>query len=477
MKQLIKGATSLRATILTIVAVLALAASAQAQSLTLTDASDTMLRGGSYANTNFGTSAMLATRASSTDEYARRVLLKFDTHSTIAAGSSISAAKLTLTVRGGNGETRTLSAYRVPEPYTDTQATWKQRRTSLYWAVPGGDMAERIGQATVTSVVGSKVTYDVTAVVQKIVSGVYGSSRYLRVLLVDEGASSRDSYKEFHSMEAGGGIGPTLGVTLGTSIPPPSEPAPSGTRLKVFEWNTHHGIGTDGRYDIDRIASFIAKHNPDVVAINEGEMYTGFGNEDQPRRYRDLLQQKTGVTWYYHHAQEYGDWDSPGKTNLLLSKYPFASQDRHVLSWDRSVATGTIVVNGRNISILVTHLDHEYQSRRYTQANEVKSYASGIAENRILTGDWNAWPDQTSVTTMYGTYYDAWVEAKKLGTATYYASYTEGQTKNGRIDYIYYSKGASNLKLVKMQLLDSRFDSSGNMPSDHRPIMATFEVR
>jgi hypothetical protein len=33
----------------------------------------------------------------------------------------------------------------------------------------------------------------------------------------------------------------------------------TGTPLKVMHWNLHHGVGTDGNYDINRIATWIAK--------------------------------------------------------------------------------------------------------------------------------------------------------------------------------------------------------------------------
>ena len=41
---------------------------------------------------------------------------------------------------------------------------------------------------------------------------------------------------------------------------------------------------------------------------------------------------------------------------------------------------------------------------------------------------------------------------------------------------MFYSKGATKLHLKKVQVFDTR-DSSGVMPSDHRPLMATYEVR
>ena len=87
-----------------------------AQTIQLTDSNDTVIRGGTYANTNFSRDLILVTRASDDDTYERRSLLKFDTQNTIPANAQISSAKLTVTVAGGNSQSRTLSA--SPPPTT-----------------------------------------------------------------------------------------------------------------------------------------------------------------------------------------------------------------------------------------------------------------------------------------------------------------------------------------------------------------------
>ena len=87
----------------------------------------------------------------------------------------------------------------------------------------------------------------------------------------------------------------------------------------------------------------------------------------------------------------------------------------------------------------------------------------------------NAWPDQTSIGHFNTTYYDSWSVAASQGTAVAFAGNT-GQTKSGRIDYIFYSKASANLSVKSSQVYDTR-DSSGVMPSDHRPVLTTFIVR
>lgn len=246
----------------------------------------------------------------------------------------------------------------------------------------------------------------------------------------------------------------------------------------MLQWNTHHGgYGTDGVYNPERLATWAASFSPDVITFNEIEKYTGWGNQDQPEVYKTLLQQKTGKTWYYHFAQEYGQWTANGKGNLVLSTVPFDDTSRYELvsNCDRSIAEVTITWNGRRIALVLTHLDPDSADLRLTQAQEVTQWAASTTTNRILTGDMNAWPDQASIA-YFNTYYqDTWTTAVAAGTATAFIG-NNGETKRGRIDYIYLSKDAADLSVASSQVFDTR-DANGVMPSDHRPVLTTFIVR
>jgi endonuclease/exonuclease/phosphatase family metal-dependent hydrolase len=470
-----------------------------AQTLQLRESSATTIRGGGYANTNFSSAQTVETRASSDTSYVRRIVLKFDTHNTLPQGTDIVSAHLTLTVASGsNDETRQLTAYRGGLSYDEGQTTWKLRKSGTSWSAPGGEMAQLVARQTATGSVGSRVTFDVTAAVQSIIDGTYSStSRYARFLIVDTGASSKGSYKQFYSDEAGDlSVRPTLTIAVGsTSLPeapasvsPPDEdPAPAPTsgaaQMRVLMWNLHHGVGTDGKYNIDRIATWMAKMTPDVIVLNEVEKYTGWGNEDQPARYKSLMQSKTGKTWYSHFSQEFGRWTSNGKGHLILSKYPLESVSHTTitasdgLNGAGAASQATIIVNGRTINFVLSHLDPYSKSMRLTQARDVIRWAAGFAENRILAGDMNAWPDQTSIAEYRKTYTDSWTAAVNKKTATAPSNITPfGATKSGRIDYIFHSSNASKLVVLASKVYDTR-DSNGVMPSDHRPVVTTFEVR
>jgi endonuclease/exonuclease/phosphatase family metal-dependent hydrolase len=468
------------------------AGSAAAQStMTLTDSNATTLRGGSYAASNFSKDQILETRASSDLSYVRRGLLKFDTHSTLPQGTKITSATLTLTVAGGNAQTRTLSAYAENAPYDEAAANWNQRKSGTKWSKAGGDIGARYDTASITSTVGSKVTFDVTALVQAVVRGDFDpSSRYTRIELIDEGGASRDSYKQIYSDEATTvALRPTLKIAYGAATSgstsgssgstsgSSSSSTASGSTLRVLQWNTHHGgYGTDGKYNTDRVATWIVRMQPDVVTLNEIEKFTSWGNQNQPEVYKSLLQAKTGKTWYYVFAQEYGSWSANGKGNLILSTVPLVAIDRHELvrNADRSIAEAIINWGGRQITLMSTHLDPDSLALRLIQATEVTTWAAAEPENKILTGDMNAWPDQSSIAQLNKFFYDSWAIAASKGTTVAFSG-NDGQTKNGRIDYIYYSKSAK-LSVKSSQVYDTR-DSKGVMPSDHRPVLTVFTVQ
>jgi len=250
----------------------------------------------------------------------------------------------------------------------------------------------------------------------------------------------------------------------------------TGTKLRVMHWNTHHGgYGTDGKYDIPRLVQWVAKENPDLVSFNEIEKYTGWGNQDQPAIYKSLLEQYTGHTWYMVWAQEYGQWSSNGKGNLIFSRWPWVATKQYLLPYTRTVAQGQVVVNGRNITFASTHLDPDYESYRLTEAENLVPWEESYAENRIIVGDMNAQPTGSTITYMKNYYTDGWLMAKAGGFAYSAPDNTNGYTRNSRIDYALTSKGAANLKMTRFEVLDTR-DANGVMPSDHRPIVIDYTV-
>jgi endonuclease/exonuclease/phosphatase family metal-dependent hydrolase len=260
-------------------------------------------------------------------------------------------------------------------------------------------------------------------------------------------------------------------------------PPPTSSQLKVLSWNGSFGKGTDNIFNLDRTATHIANLNVDVAALCEIPSTIAVN-------LRDLVAQKTGQTWYYYHVAKYS---GTTEGNLILSRYPILSSDYRYLSYQRSVAQARISIGGRNINIFATHLDPDSSGARATEVGELKSFASGFAEPRIICGDFNAGPDTSEVSDMTSGYYDSWMQALNSSSATAYPDNPLGaqtRTRRGRIDYIWYSNGTNYLALRNAQIPDSRnlndrnvvvylgtLDDLGVRPSDHNQVVATFDIR
>jgi len=446
-----------------------------------TQVADVTVRSGStYASTNIDTD-ILVTRVDDAANM-RRALLQFTTAGAVPAGVEITSAKVRVVVRGGNVSSRRVAAYGVTSPFVETQATWLERATGQNWATPGADLGTQYGIVSgITNKQGQKIEFDVTGLVK----AAHSAGAPSTIALVDLDPADKLSYREYYSSESTTTASrPTLSITYAatvTATAPAPAPAPSDpsltTTLKMLQYNIHHGVGTDGVYDIDRLANVIVKSGAWLVSLNEVEKYTGWGNEDQPARFAALLQQKTGLVWYYHFAQRYGQWTSKGQGNLILSVFPFVSTDQLKLPYSRSAALATVVVNGRVITFIATHLDNTSSTYRMAEIDALLPWAATAPENRFILGDFNAGPSSAEVTRMLETYTETWREAKKLGTAIAAPDNTTANTRTSQqIDYIFQSRQALNLKLLSTEIMDTR-DASGVEPSDHKAVLSAFEIR
>jgi endonuclease/exonuclease/phosphatase family metal-dependent hydrolase len=430
----------------------------------LTESVDTAIQGGASANTNFNGKPLM-TRASDNLDYRRRSLLKFDTDRRVPAKAVIQSAKLTVTVKGGNTETRRLGAYRVVNSFDEATATWRMRYSGVAWVTNGGDLGAKYAEATVTGTPGSKVTFDVTKLVQEVVNG--SGSRWTRIALVDLGASTNLSYREYYPSESSDpSVRPTLTVAYGgssTSAPPSSStppPSDSTSTLRVLHWNIQKGRRYDGVYDPDRQATLMASYKPDVISLNEVDTST------LATTYVNLLKAKTGVTWAWY-------YDNRG--NLLLTRLSQPSESICVVNTGvgRKATHVGVVRNGRTINVWSAHLDVSSGSVRVAETQALRTCEKGWAEARIAAGDFNMQPFTTEYYSMAVEHTDAWLAAP---TKINYPGNCDGCTRNSRIDYVFTSKGASWLVLKSAQIFDTR-SSSGVMASDHKPLLVTYDVK
>lgn len=163
--------------------------------------------------------------------------------------------------------------------------------------------------------------------------------------------------------------------------------------LRVLTYNIHHGEGTDGRFDYDRLATIIRRLEPDVVAVQEVDRGTRRADGvDQAERLAAL----TGMgavfgNALYYSGGEYGE--------AILSRFPLDHVRAHHLPFrfgqePRTALEVTVTPdNGLPPFVFVgTHLCHQSGETRLDQVKELNRIVSGQAGPVILAGDFNARP-------------------------------------------------------------------------------------
>jgi len=256
----------------------------------------------------------------------------------------------------------------------------------------------------------------------------------------------------------------------------------SASPLRVLSWNLQFGQGTDGVTNYDRIATWLARMNPDLIALCEMP-------PDKISTLVSALNARTGRVWNSHFVPKF-----PGcpEGNLILSTYSFTALGSYYMSYNRSVAQATINIGGRNVNFFATHLDHTSSSLRLTQADELNSWTSNFTTPRIVAGDLNAGNDTPEILRLLSAYRDSWVDSLNLGAAYAYPDnpvWLNTRTRRWRIDYILFSADANSLSPVSSNIPDTRdlsntnvvttlgtLDDLGVRPSDHNLVVADFNV-
>ncbi|NLM97781.1 MAG: hypothetical protein GX175_09285 [Halanaerobiaceae bacterium] len=171
------------------------------------------------------------------------------------------------------------------------------------------------------------------------------------------------------------------------------EPAYTGetASLELLTYNIHHGVGLDGRLNLDRIARVIDKSGADIIGLNEVDMRrrrSGFKNQTA------YLAKKLNMNYAY----------GPGKNgfpgsygNAILTRYPIISTENIALPQSnrdtkesRSLLKVEIEIRDkRSIYILLTHLSLD-RIEREEQFSWINNYIKNLNKPCILMGDFNA---------------------------------------------------------------------------------------
>ena len=173
------------------------------------------------------------------------------------------------------------------------------------------------------------------------------------------------------------------------SIEVKTDSQPSRFRLGTF--NIHSCKGLDGRRDVDRVAKCMK--GLDFVGLNEVQGPGFIEKQDQTA----LLGRRLGMAWLF--APSIRQWYCMESGNGLLTRLPVIAWHRIPLSRrvDYSYRNAVQVdlrlggdLAGRVIHVLLTHVNHRYDSERQLQLSEVIPMFLALPEPAVLLGDLNS---------------------------------------------------------------------------------------
>jgi endonuclease/exonuclease/phosphatase family metal-dependent hydrolase len=228
--------------------------------------------------------------------------------------------------------------------------------------------------------------------------------------------------------------------------------------IRVVTYNIHHGEGTDGKLDLERIAKVINAEKPDLVGLNEVDQGCRRSQGiDEPAELAKL----TGMTAVF---EKNIDHDGGKYGNAVLSRLPIVRHENHKLPSDyEGEQRGVLEVevgdkDGETLLFLCTHLD--YRPDDHERLASIETIENLVVDSDgqpvILAGDLNATPDSKVMETFAKT----WGRSNVEPIVTFPAANPEKQ-----IDYILF-RPAAEWEVVETRVLDEA------IASDHRGMMA-----
>lgn len=245
--------------------------------------------------------------------------------------------------------------------------------------------------------------------------------------------------------------------------------------VKVMSFNIAHGLGMNGKVDLEKTAQVIEDSCATIVALQEVDRHFSIRSSfvDQV----GWLSERLGMYAAYGANMDVAPLDSerPNQQygNVILSKYPIKYSENHLLTQvhcpfgnneQRGILETVIEVDGSYVSIFNTHLalkDEELE----VSIDEILAITGKSHFPRILTGDFNAPPSNRYVQKLNPHFRDTFLKMKRGDAYTYPAPYVNKETGEvyrpaTRIDYIF---SDYHLDIVQAAIIETAV-------SDHLPI-------
>jgi endonuclease/exonuclease/phosphatase family metal-dependent hydrolase len=158
--------------------------------------------------------------------------------------------------------------------------------------------------------------------------------------------------------------------------------------VRVMTWNIHGGVGTDGRFALDRIIEVISRHEPDVVALQEVDSRRRKGSERSPF---ELLREAVGEHGVEAKSIITADGDYG---QMVVSRWPLAGTTVHDLTHEgrepRRAIEAEVCTSTGSFRLVAAHFGLSLAERR-TQARRLVEIARRHPMTTVMLGDFNDW--------------------------------------------------------------------------------------
>jgi endonuclease/exonuclease/phosphatase family metal-dependent hydrolase len=231
------------------------------------------------------------------------------------------------------------------------------------------------------------------------------------------------------------------------------------SKVSVLTYNIHHGAGTDGKYDLSRVADVIKKSGADLVALQEVDRKTNRTKDDQPAE----LARMTGFHPAFGKAMDFGGGEYG---DLVLSRYPITKVEVHALPFTeggkhepRCLVVAHIETPKGTIRFASTHLDHVGgENDRLAQASAIIEKLKDGKLPTLICGDFNCPPKSEPIQNMLKHWQDMTGDAPTCPS----------EKPKNKIDYIFAS---GQFKSLQNEVINDP------VTSDHRPVRAVLEMK
>ena len=236
-------------------------------------------------------------------------------------------------------------------------------------------------------------------------------------------------------------------------------------RLHVMTFNIHSARAGDGSVRLATITEEIRRWRADVVLLQEvdrGRAWTG--RVDMPAQLADAL----GTSWTFGANVRRSPTNQYG--TAILSRFPITASRNVPLpappgTQQRGLLSATLDVDGTEVSVYNTHLEHTSRTARLQQMQAITQVLATDPRPMVLGGDLNSRPGSPVMNLAGRHLTDTWPAVGQGPGYTHSA-----RNPRSRIDYLLHD-GGEQADLVPVDAMVLR---SG--VSDHWAVRATYRL-